>query len=70
MGSIIVHRVDYNGVGALRGQRHIPRKNLPEYPPPPGVLIHFVTDSTGVTVPFSGGEYTFNWIIEDLEKLG
>ena len=24
MGSIIGHRIDYNGVGALRGQRHIP----------------------------------------------
>jgi len=29
MGSIIGHRIDYNGVyvGALRGQRHIPSKN-------------------------------------------
>ena len=35
MGSIIGHRIDYNGVGALRGQRHIHNKNLPEYPPPP-----------------------------------
>ena len=26
-------------------------------------------DITGVSVPSSGG-YTFNWIIEDLEKLG
>ena len=24
MGSIIGHRIDYNGVGALRDQRHIP----------------------------------------------
>ena len=24
MGSIIGHRIEYNGVGALRGQRHIP----------------------------------------------
>ena len=37
MGSIIGHRIDYNGVGALRGQRHIHNKNLPEYPPPPGI---------------------------------
>ena len=36
MGSIIGHRIDYNGVGALRGQQHIPSKNLPKYPPPPG----------------------------------
>ena len=27
MGSIIGHRTDYNGVGVLRGQRHIPSKN-------------------------------------------
>ena len=30
MGSIIGHRIDYNGVGALTGQRHIPSKNLPK----------------------------------------
>ena len=35
MGSIIGHKIDYNGVGALRGQGHIPSKNLPKYPPPP-----------------------------------
>ena len=34
MGSIIGHRIDYNGVGALRVQRHIPSKNLPKYPDP------------------------------------
>ena len=39
MMSIIGHRIDYNGVGALRGQRHIPSKNGPKYPPP-GVTIH------------------------------
>ena len=27
MGSIIGHRIDYNGVGALRGQQHIPSEN-------------------------------------------
>ena len=35
MGSIIGHRIDYNGVGAPRGQWHIPSKNLPKYFPPP-----------------------------------
>ena len=35
MGSISGHRIDYNEVGALRGQQHIPSKNLPKYPPPP-----------------------------------
>ena len=34
MGSIIGHRIDYNGVGALRGQQHIPSKSLPKHPPP------------------------------------
>ena len=27
MGSILGNRIDYNGIGVLRGQRHIPRKN-------------------------------------------
>ena len=27
MGSIIGHRIDYNGVGALGGQQDIPSKN-------------------------------------------
>ena len=27
MGSKIGHRIDYNGEGALRGQRQIPNKN-------------------------------------------
>ena len=26
MGSIAGHRIDYNGVGVLRSQRHIPSK--------------------------------------------
>ena len=34
MGSIVGHRIDYNGVGVLRGQRHIPSKTWPKYPPP------------------------------------
>ena len=41
MGSIIDHRIDsdYNGVGALRGQRHIPSKIkiTQVIPPPPPV---------------------------------
>ena len=32
MGPIIGHRIDYNGVGVLRDQRHIPSKNWPKYP--------------------------------------
>ena len=35
MGSIIGHRIDYNGVGALRSQRHISSKKLIKYPPSP-----------------------------------
>ena len=27
MGSIISQKIDYNGVGALRGKRHIPSKH-------------------------------------------
>ena len=34
MGSIIGHRIDYDGVGALRGQRHIPSKNCNPSTPP------------------------------------
>ena len=34
MGSTIGHGIEYNGVGALRGQRHIPSKNLAKYPAP------------------------------------
>ena len=33
MGSIIGHKIDYNGVGAPRGQRHIPSKSYPNTPP-------------------------------------
>ena len=39
MGSTIGHRIDYNGVGALTGQRHIPSKNLPKYPLPGSRLL-------------------------------
>ena len=38
MVSIIGHRIDYNRAGALRGQQHIPSKNLPKYPPLPWVV--------------------------------
>ena len=34
MGSITGYKIDYNGAGALRGQRHIPSKTKPKYPPP------------------------------------
>ena len=33
MGSITGQKIEYNGVGALRSQRHIPSKHVP---PPPG----------------------------------
>ena len=35
MGSITGHKIYYNAAGALRGQRHIPSKTEPKYPPPP-----------------------------------
>ena len=43
MGSAIYkgHRIDYKGVGALRGQRHIPSKILLEDPPPPPGIMCF-----------------------------
>ena len=46
MGSIIGHRIDYNGVGALRGQRHIPSKNLPKQPPREFTLLSSATSVT------------------------
>ena len=33
MGSIIGQKIDYNGVGALRGQLHIPSCPLTQVPP-------------------------------------
>ena len=41
MGSIIGHRIDYNGVEALRGQGHIPSKINPRTAPPlpPGSIL-------------------------------
>ena len=38
-GSIVGHKIDYNEEGALRGQLHIPSKNLPKYLPP-GTCAH------------------------------
>ena len=38
MGPIIGHRIDYYGVGALRGQQHIHSKNLLKYSPPPTLI--------------------------------
>ena len=91
MGSIIGHRIDYNGVRALRGQQHIPRKKLPKYPLPDferlflrftqfGGVFHFSNcdkcrdtrplDIIGVSVPATEGGNTFNWIIENLNRLG
>ena len=38
MQSIFDHRIDYNGLGVLRGQQDIPSKNYskyPSFPPPP-----------------------------------
>ena len=33
MGSVTGHKIDYNGEGAMRGQRHIPSKTEPKYSP-------------------------------------
>ena len=51
MGSISGYRIDYNGVGVRRGQRHIPRKIDPSTPHPPrGVRA----DSTVATISVAG----------------
>ena len=42
MGSVTGHKIDYNGAGVMRGQRHIQSKTEPKYqpppPPPPGIV--------------------------------
>ena len=47
MGSIIGHRVDYNEVGVLRGQWHIPDKDWPKYPPTEANLNDTVISQLG-----------------------
>ena len=53
MESIIGRRIDYNGVGALRGQRHIPSKIDPEYSPnsPEHLYIYASINSSGAHPP-------------------
>ena len=46
IGSIIGHRIDCNGVGALRGQRHIPTKYQPKYPASGMAVLHGFVGST------------------------
>ena len=38
-GVIIGNRIDYNGVGALRGQRHTVPNKLNPLPPPPSATV-------------------------------
>ena len=56
MGSIIDHRRDYNGVEALRGQRHIPRKKLTPVPPGFGFAFQnsslYVKESKTISTPW------------------
>ena len=40
MRSIFGHRIDYNGLGVLRGQQHIPSKNYSKYPSSPPAQNH------------------------------
>ena len=57
MGYIIGQKIDYNGVGALRGQRHIPSKHKPKYPsPPPRVHRLLYIDVIG-----DGLDYAFRY---------
>ena len=57
MESIIGRRINYNGVGALRGQQHILSKNLPNLPnfpfPSPGGGLHVFQVSAHNTVECS-----------------
>ena len=53
MGSINGHRIDYNGIGALRDQRHIPSKNLPKYPPGKNARVKRETGDWGYGVSLS-----------------
>ena len=57
MGSIIGHRIDYNGVGALRGQRHIPSKNWPKCPPRANTVLFNVRHHIGVV----SASYQYIW---------
>ena len=73
MGSIVGHRIDYNGVGVLRGQRHIPSKTWPKCPP--GLSMHdkevlkvFQLNSTGSWLE-KRRFYTKGLISETKQKL-
>ena len=48
MGSIIGHRIDYDGVGAPRGQRHIPSKINPSTPRTNNKLNPDMTSTPGL----------------------
>ena len=39
MGSIMGQKIDYNGVRALRGQRHNTQQTLTQVTPPPRVIM-------------------------------
>ena len=66
MESIIGHRINYNGVRALRGQQHIPSKKWPKYPPGPFPflsLVPFTLDSFCSSYPFgSPKKFGVNWL--------
>ena len=51
MGSLIGQRIDYNGVGALRGQRHIPSKNYPSTLSPKFSTTYPIRSPDGSALP-------------------
>ena len=66
MESIIGHRINYNGVRALRGQQHIPSKKWLKYPPGPFPflsLVPFTLDSFCSSYPF-GSLVLIDWSLE------
>ena len=72
MGSIAGHRIDYNGVGVMRGQRHIPNQTSPKYPPPGIVtvcqfLVQYI--SSGIFVVLGFGIITCSLGLCDLYVL-
>ena len=75
MGSMIGHRIDYNGVGVLRGQQHIPSKNWPKYPPPPPGLVgsflhenHVTSQGHAAHCDSLAGISAFPWLLEDNKR--
>ena len=80
MGSTIGHRIEYNRVGALRGQRHIPSQNLSKYPPTPLPgssgrcgrelsLFEAETEAEAERMAFESAGYRFQLVVLEIGPL-